>query len=130
MEKKLTEGQGRSAWDGLNTMMGKNTKKQELKCDDPLTFANDLNVFYSRFDSTDFSREIDDVCQPLSTIPNNIRVTESDVKKVFSQLKPRKVCGPDGVGGKVLQECSSSLSSVFCNLFRILLNLQYVPRVW
>ena len=76
MEKKLTEGQGRAAWDGLNTMMGKNTKKQE--CDDPLTFANDLNVFYSRFDSTDFSREIDGVCQPL-LIPNNIRVTESDI---------------------------------------------------
>ena len=117
VEKKLTEGQGRAAWDGLNTMMGKNTKKQELKCDDPLTFANDLNVFYSRFDCTDFSREIDDVCQPLLTIPNNIRVTESDVKKVFSQLKPRKACGPDWVGGKVLRECSSSLSSVFCNLF-------------
>ena len=85
VEKKLTEGQGRAAWDGLNTMMGKNTKKQELKCDDSLTFANDLNVFYSRFDSTDFSREIDDVCQPLLTIPNHIRVTESDVKKsIFS----------------------------------------------
>ena len=46
--------------------------------------------------------EIDDVCQPLLTIPNNIRVTESDVKKVFSQLKPRKACGPDGVGGNTL----------------------------
>ena len=109
---------------------GENTKKQELKCDDPLTFANDLNVFYFRFDSTDFSREIDDVCQPLLTIPYNIRVTESDVKKVSSQLKPTKACGPDGVGGKVLRECSSSLSSVFCNLFQILLNHHYVPRVW
>ena len=97
--------------------MGKNTKKQELKCDDPLTFANDLNVVYSRFDSKDFSREIDDVNQPLLTIPNNIKVTESDVKKVVSQLKPRKVCGPDRVGGKVLRGCSSLLSSVFCNLF-------------
>ena len=55
------------------------------------------------------------------------------VKKVFFQLKPRKACGQDGVGGKVLRECSrtsSSLSSVFCNLFQILLNLHYVPRVW
>ena len=130
VEKKLTEGQGRMAWDGLNTMMGKNTKKQELKCNDPLTFANDLNVFYSRFDSTDFSRQIDNIYQPLLTIPNNIRVTESDVKKVFSQLKPRKAFGPDGVGGKVLRACSSSLSPVFCNLFQILLNLHYVPCVW
>ena len=66
----------------------------------------------------------------MLNIPNNIRVTESDVKKVFSQLKPRKACGPDGVRGKVLRECSSSLSSVFSNLFQILLNLHYVPRVW
>ena len=100
-------------WDVLNTMMAKNTKKQELKCDYRLTFANDLNVFYFRLDSTYFSREIDDVCQPLLTIPFNIRLTESDVKNVFSQLKPRKACGPDGVGGKVLRKCSNSLSSVF-----------------
>ena len=29
-----------------------------------------------------------------------------------------------------MRECSSSLSSGFCNLFQILLNLHYVPRVW
>ena len=86
-----------------------------LRVDDSVSF-----VIYMYF-----SREIDDVCKPLLTIPNNIRVTESD-----SQLKPRKACGPDGVGDKVLRECSSSLSSVFCNLFQILLNLHYVPRVW
>ena len=83
VKKKVTEGQGRAVWDGFIYYDGENTKKQELKCDDPLTFANGLNVVYSRCDSKDFSREIDDVCQPLLTIPNNIRVTESDVKKYF-----------------------------------------------
>ena len=53
---------------------GKNTKKQELNAMTLLL----LPMIYSRFDSTDFSREMDDVCQPLLTIPN-IRVTESDV---------------------------------------------------
>ena len=28
LEKKLTEGQGRAAWDGLNTMMGKTLKSR------------------------------------------------------------------------------------------------------
>lgn len=110
--------------------MGRNTKRQGLKCNNPLTFANDLNAFYSRFDTHDFSTESDDVCKPLLTVPNDVKVTESDVRKVFLQLKPRKACGPDGVGGKVLRECADSLSSVFCHLFQLLLNCHFVPRAW
>ena len=126
----MTEGKGREAWDGLNTMMGRKVKKQGMKCDDPLTFANDLNLFYSRFDTTDFSKETEDICKPLLTVPNDLSISENDVKKVFSRLNPRKACGPDGLGGKVLKECSDVLSSVFCNLFQMLLNCHCVPRIW
>ena len=91
--------------------MGRKVKKQGMKCEDPLTFANDLNVFYSRFDTTDFSKETDTVCEPLLTVPNDVNVSEDDVKRVFSRLNPRKASGPDGVGGKVLKECAGSLCS-------------------
>lgn len=40
-----------SAWQGLNTMMGRKTRQDKPSSPaDPLTFANELNVFYARFE--------------------------------------------------------------------------------
>ena len=130
MQEKFTTGDVRAAWDGMNTMMGRKVQKQGLKCDDPITFSNDLNSFYARFDDHDFSSEVQNVCKPLSTIPNDITVSEASVNKIFSRVNPRKASGPDGVGGKVLKECSNQLCAVFSQLFQLLLNCHFVPRAW
>ena len=130
VEGKLTEGNVKSAWAGLNAMMGKDVKKQGLKCDDPTKFANDLNTFYARFDEYDFSNEVDNVCQPLLTIPNDVPLFEKDVKKVLSRVNPKKACGPDRVGGKILKECSDQLSVVLTRLFQLLMNFHFVPKTW
>ena len=100
MQAKLTEGNGRGAWDCLNTMMGRKVQKKGIVCDDPTTFSNYLNNFYGRFDVQDFSNEVENVCQPLITVPNDISVDDKDVKKVFAHVNPRKAAGPDGVGVK------------------------------
>ena len=49
---------------------------------------------------------------------------------MFTHVNPYKASGPDGVGGKVLKECSSQLCTVFTHLFQLLLNYHYVPRSW
>ena len=77
-----------------------------------------------------FSKEVENICQPLLTVPNDIVITAEDVKKVFTRVNPHKTSGPDGVGGKVLKECSSQLCIVFTRLFQFLLNSHYVPRSW
>ena len=100
VQAKLTEGNGRGAWDGLNTMMGRKVQKKGIVCDDPTTFSNDLNNFYGRFDVQDFSNEVENVCQPLISVPNDISVDDKDVKKVFAHVNPRKAAGPNGVGVK------------------------------
>ena len=50
VQAKLIEGNGKGAWDGLNSMMGRKVQKKNIVCDDPMVFSNDLNRFYSRFD--------------------------------------------------------------------------------
>ena len=111
-------------------MMGKDKKKQGLKCDDPTKFANDLNNFYARFDEYDFSNEVENVCEPLLTIPNDVPLSEKEVKNVLSSVNPKKACGPDRVGGKIIKECSDQLSVVFSRLFQMLMNFHFVPRTW
>ena len=130
VQARLTEGNGRGAWDGLNTMMGRKVQKKGIVCDDPTTFSNDLNQFYGRFDDQDFTKDVEHICQPLLTVPNDVSVDVADVKKVFSHVNPRKACGPDGVGGKVLKECSYQLCHIFTRLFQFLLNNHFVPRSW
>ena len=51
---------------------------------------------------------------------------EDDVVSVLSHVNPR----PDGLNGKVLKVCATQLVSVFTRLFQLLLDTQFVPRLW
>ena len=69
-------------------------------------YANELNVFYSRFDKYDFSDEC------LSALKvgkdrndDQITVEELDVLLSLKNLKTNKVCGPDNLFFGVLKVC-------------------------
>lgn len=50
VEEKSKTGNIREVWKGLNTIMGR--KKERIQqCEDSYGLANDLNIFYSRFDN-------------------------------------------------------------------------------
>lgn len=51
VEGKLPTGNSKEAWQGLNAMMGREQRPAHVKCTDPTSFAEQLNSFYSRFDS-------------------------------------------------------------------------------
>ena len=87
-----------------------------------------MNTFYARFDDKDFRNEFDDLCQSLYPLP--VTVFEDDVVSVLSHVNPQKAPRPDGLKGKVLKVCTSQLGSVFTCLFQLLLDTQFVPRLW
>ena len=51
--EKFTSGDVRDAWKSLNTMMGRTQDAAKIQCPDPVAFAEELNTFYARFNSTD-----------------------------------------------------------------------------
>ena len=130
VEDRFLGGNVREAWKGLNTMMGRGLQQKRIQCDDAATFANDLNVFYARFDVHDFNKECDDLCSPLLSTSEQATILESDVASCFARINPRKAAGPDGLGGRVLRQCSVQLSCVFKRLFQLFLNTHFVPRTW
>ena len=133
VEDKFVTGNASEAWRGLNTMMGRSQKQNRVQCNDSETFANDLNQFYARFDTHNFSQECDQLCDPLLDKINGtdvFLVSEENVNSVFARINPRKATGPDGLGGRVLKECRHQLSHVFTRLFQLLLDTHYVPRIW
>jgi hypothetical protein len=128
VEEKLKVGNARDAWVGLNKMMGRDKKKQDLRCENQQVFANDLNKFYARFDVHNFRDECESICAPLT--PCEITVDEKDVVKCFARINPFKAAGPDGLGGRVLKSCAQQLGPVFAKMFQLFLNCQFFPRSW
>ena len=100
-------GNAKDAWKGLNTMMGRNQQQKPLTSVDLSALANDLNRFYARFDTQDFSDECDTLCQSL--ISCAVNVDEGDVVKCLPRINPRKVPGSDGLRGCVLKVCAEQL---------------------
>lgn len=52
VEGKFTAGNVREAWQGLNTVMGREQRPAQIKSPDPTSFAKQLNTFYSRFNNS------------------------------------------------------------------------------
>ena len=121
----------RSAWQGLNIMMGRKTRQEKTYSPaDPSTFANELNLFYARFDTVNHSDACENICQSLDLDTSSVEITDKDVITCFKRVNAHKAPGPDGFHGRILKTCSDQLGPVFAKLFRILLSLHVVPSSW
>ena len=102
---------------------------------DQVTFAEELNSFFTRFDKHDFSQErLDLKDQLISSLPPSDsdieEIEEETVAKIFKGLNARKATGPDGLSCRLLKTCSDQLSRIFCFLFNWSLKDATVPTLW
>lgn len=60
VEYMFSTGNSHTVWEGVKSMMGMHSKKCNISFDDKLDFdlADDLNVFYNRFNVPNFSQEL------------------------------------------------------------------------
>ncbi len=128
MEGKFTTGNVREAWQGLNAMMGREQRPAHIKCTDPTSFAEQLNTFYSRFDSVHPLRT--ETPSTLSPSHTSITVEKNKMVHFLSKVNPRKSSGPDNLHGRILKECASELGDVMTQFFQLLLDSGFVPRTW
>ncbi|KAL7383118.1 hypothetical protein ABVT39_005032 [Epinephelus coioides] len=71
--QKLTSGNAREVWQGLNIMMDGAPEPAVVSCLDPAPFAEQLNIFFARFNS-------------------NI-IDEQQVTSILHRVKPHKASG-------------------------------------
>ena len=93
--------------------------------------ADDLNVFYCRFEtptSTPITHStIKQSSSPLPTPPPSLRICEEDVCQLFKKQKTKKAPGPDGVSPSCLKVCADQLTPIFTQIFNRSLELCEVP---
>lgn len=104
VKEKFTTGNAREAWQGLNTMMGRAQNPALIQCSDPATFAEQLNIYYSRFD---MPHPQNDWTLTSSKCPS-IMVDKRKVASILGRINPHKASGPQAQG----QGAEGMLSSV------------------
>lgn len=130
VEYMLSTGKSCSAWEGVKSMVGMHFKKRHTSLDGKLDLdlSNDLNFFYNRFNSHDFSQEL--VFKNASLEQNSVNVDKDMVLKLFRGIRERTSPGLDGIGGHILKNCAVQLADIFCFIFRNSLCLYKVPHLW
>ena len=133
IEQHFESNNMKKVWDGLNLMGGRtNVNRGSVYCESK-EYTNEVNNFYSRFDSHDFSKERDDLKKELlisNKSYNDIIIDESEVLKTMKKLNPTKAKGPDGVGPRVLKLCANQLCGIFSFLFNLSLSNCIIPNLW
>ena len=121
----------RRAWQGVATMVGAGRTKNQISVQNPQSYANELNAFYTRFETHDFSAELNSEEERLRCWDkDSISISEDMVRNTFNNINIRKSCGPDGIQGKILKSCSDQLAPVFCKLYQKSLDTTTIPKLW
>ena len=131
VEKMLSTSNSHPAWEGVKAMMGMQSKKCPISLNgmSDLAISNELNTFYNRFNTYDFSEELS-VFNSIAPGQSNVQVDRNKVLTLFRGLKERKSPGPDGIGGHILKNCAEQLADIFCFIFKMSLHLHTVPNLW
>jgi hypothetical protein len=131
LEDNFRQGSSRQCWQNISTITGYKPKKADLQADDEKKLADELNVFYTRFDQRDFSLEQQQAMDTVHQLPGSpVTIGDEEVRNLFRKLNARSAPGPDGVSSKTLKTCSDSLAYVFKELFQRSLQEGHVPRLW
>ncbi len=126
VEKRLTSGNAKKAWQGLNIMMSRASKSAVVACSDPASLAEQLNCFFTRFNNN--STPITWTPETLSSPLQAPTIDEQLVTSILHRVNPDKTAGPDRLRGRVLKECSTQLGGVLTRLFQHLLDTSTVPN--
>lgn len=94
--------------------------------------GSDLNTFFNRFDTQDFTqqyhKELSDLppLEPSDTAP----FTVEDVRSQLTRCKPGKAPGLDSISARVLKTCASELAPVIHSLYHESYDTCKIPSLW
>lgn len=120
----------RQAFQKVKTLTG-STPKTCASPAAPVSFTTDLNNFFARFDTTDFSTECESQLRdlPAPEQPYPMPFIERDVYHQLTSCKIGKAPGPDGITGRLLKTCTLELAPVLFSLYSKSF-LSGIPNIW
>ncbi len=114
-------------WDCVKGMTNLKTGNRELYVCNEFERANELNLFYKRFDTGEGGDVSGPVC---NTHRDRIVIDIPAVVKVFKALHTKKASGPDGISPFILHEFADELAPAWCPLFQLSVDTHVIPTQW
>ncbi|KAI4899250.1 hypothetical protein NFI96_000608 [Prochilodus magdalenae] len=139
----------REVWSSITGFRSSNNRGVEGSVDR----ANELNLFFNRFDTTSSDLPLPDssaawpqqptplpsiascdsllhTSSPPPPVTSTVNLTADQVRRQLQRLHMNKAAGPDGVPPRVLKACATQLCGVLQHVFNMSLCLQRVPVMW
>ena len=114
-----------------NNCWNKKKKSTSFEPENKNEYFNELNSFYARFDTQDFSKEQNELNVTLRAKQDpEIIITLEYVDKALSKIKERKACGRDNICAMFLKSCRKQLASIFTHFFQLSVDTHIVPKTW
>ena len=110
---------------GLKTITGYTKEKTPLESEDIEQLANDLNVFYTRFE-----KENNNAGHNFGDLVVSTAISSDEVRSMFKSVNERKATGPDRISSKVLKVCNLELCDIFKFLFNESIVCGTIPSIW
>lgn len=116
----------------MKTITNMKPTKKPLHARDELAKANDLNRFYKRFDTCDYSAECSQVLESIATDVEVDRweIDPISVEVVFKKVNVNKASSPDGISAFLLKTCAKELTPAWCPIFQRSVDSNTVPALW
>ena len=132
LEQYLSRNKVKEVWEGMKMITGYSKgKKGSGLPDASLSKANELNQFYGRFDTQDFSADRTNILNSLEDdFSEPFTLTEDEVKSQLKKLNVKKAAGPDGISPRVLKLCADQLCSIIHTLYSLSLSKCEIPTLW
>ena len=132
LEQEFSTMNTKEAFQKVRTLTGYDPKPKLAAITDPAKFAEDLNTFYTRFDTINCSEECKELLEtlPIPEPAHPAPFTVEDVRRQLSRCKPGKSPGPDGIQARVFKECATELSPIMHAIFWESYRTASVPTLW
>ena len=94
--------------------------------------ANELNDFYLRFETRDFSLERKNILETIAVTEQDVRlvIEPKAVRLHFKNLCTKKATGPDGISAFLLKTCADELTPAWFPIFQKSVDSHVIPTLW
>ena len=111
----------------MRAMTGMSSPIKPFVTDNEFSSANDLNTFFTRFESLGNSKILSTI---IPTASDKIVITVKDVRKTFQCKNAKKAAGTDECSVFLLQNFGTELAPVWQTIFQISMDTHTVPLSW
>lgn len=131
LENTFKTKNSKKVWDTMKSMTGMRSPNKSIVTGNDYKFANDLNSYFTRFESSDSLDKCNRILANIQPGPlDRINITADEVRKIFKATNTKKAEGPDKCSPFILKNFAAELVPAWQPVFQLSIDTHTVPIAW